>query len=78
MIKNLKLRMLLTAFALLAGAMTLASQEPPSTAEACSWCTGPHTCDDIDDDGYTGCKIETGQLCEHTGNVCFFLPGAES
>ncbi|MEX1128523.1 MAG: hypothetical protein WEB50_08165 [Vicinamibacterales bacterium] len=78
MIKNLKLRMLLTVFALLAGAMTLASHEPPSTAEACAWCTGPHTCQDIDDDGFAGCKVEKAQLSKHTGDDCIFVPGAES
>lgn len=73
MAKKLRLRVLLQVCALLGGAMTLLGQEPPSVAEACAWCTGPYTCTgNIKENGYTGCKVEGGAKCEHTGNACFY------
>lgn len=69
MAKHIMLRTLLQLCALVGGAAALSGQEP-TVADACAWCTGPYKCEEIDDDGWAGCKIESGKLCEHYGNEC--------
>jgi len=60
--------------ALVGGALSIANQHAlPPAVSACAWCTGPYTCTgNMTEHGWSGCRVQAGSYCEHTGNPCFY------